>query len=254
MPKIDKTDFSKSQWRLIKEQRREEKQKNKNTGQQNIKPPVTPELPKPVIQTDYSKIKTSGVAFVLGNGTSRKDIDPNTLTAHGKIYGCNALYREFNPDYLVAVDTKMIIEIVKTGYHLKHPVWTNYNKSYSKFLGLNFFQPSKGWSSGPTALNMASEQQYQTVYILGFDYIGIGDRVNNVYAGTHNYKKIDERATYHGNWLRQTQIVIKNFPQISYIRVVDDKGFIPKEFANLKNLTHLTVEEFKKIFNKTEIF
>jgi hypothetical protein len=249
MPKIDKTQLSKSQWRLIKEERRTEKQKN--TGQQNVNPPVKPETPLPKIQKDYSKIKTSGVAFVLGNGVSRKDIDLNTLTAHGEIYGCNALCREFEPDYLVAVDTKMILEIVKTGYHLKHPVWTNYNRSYSKYSGLNFFQPSKGWSSGPTALNMASERQYQTVYILGFDYIGLGDRVNNVYAGTNNYKKIDERATYHGNWLRQTQIVIKNFPQIRYIRVVDENGFIPKEFSSLENLTHIKVEEFKKIFEKS---
>ena len=38
--------------------------------------------------------------------------------------------------------------------------------------GFNFFQPSKGWSSGPTALWLASQQQYTTIYILGFDYQG----------------------------------------------------------------------------------
>jgi hypothetical protein len=144
----------------------------------------------------------------------------------------------------------MILEIVKTGYHLKHPVWTNYNRAYSKYTGLNFFQPSKGWSSGPTALNMASEKNYKTIYILGFDYVGIGDRVNNVYSGTHNYKKIDERATYYGNWLRQTQVVIKNNTHIEYTRVIDNEGFIPKELSNLENLTHIKIEEFLKIFEK----
>ena len=53
----------------------------------------------------------NNIAFVLGNGISRKHIPLEPLRAHGKIYGCNALYRDFAPDHLVAVDTKMIIEI-----------------------------------------------------------------------------------------------------------------------------------------------
>ena len=28
--------------------------------------------------------------------------------------------------------------------------------------------------------------------------------VNNLYAGTHNYKKVGDPATYFGNWERQT--------------------------------------------------
>ena len=37
------------------------------------------------------------IAFVLGNGVSRKSIDPHALKLHGKTYGCNALYRTFAP-------------------------------------------------------------------------------------------------------------------------------------------------------------
>jgi hypothetical protein len=53
-------------------------------------------------------------SFVLGNGNSRLNIHPSQLQPFGKIYGCNALYREFEPDYLVAVDPKMIVEIEKS--------------------------------------------------------------------------------------------------------------------------------------------
>ena len=35
--------------------------------------------------------------FVLGNGQSRLGIDLKELRKHGKIYGCNAIYRT-NPD------------------------------------------------------------------------------------------------------------------------------------------------------------
>ena len=43
--------------------------------------------------------------FVLGNGRSRLCIQPSDLIGYGKIYGCNALYREFDPDFLIFMNT-----------------------------------------------------------------------------------------------------------------------------------------------------
>ena len=189
------------------------------------------------------------IAFVLGNGTSRTLINLNQLKDKGTIYGCNALYREFQPDYLVAVDTKMILEINKSGYQHDNNVWTNRNRAFDKMNNFNFFQSSKGWSSGPTALHLASEHKNDEIYILGFDYIGIDNKLNNIYADTFNYKKSHEKATYHGNWLRQTLITCQKFSQKRYIRVLGDNAFIPKEFSNIDNLSHISIEEFKKIFN-----
>ena len=145
-------------------------------------------------------------AFVVGNGTSRSNIDLNILKNNGKVYGCNALYREFTPDYLIAVDVKMILEINKAGYQNKNTVWTNQNRAYREFKNFNYFNPSKGWSSGPTALYLASEHDNEEIYILGFDYQGLDNKVNNVYADTTNYKKSTDKATYFGNWLKQTCI------------------------------------------------
>lgn len=191
----------------------------------------------------------SNIAFVLGNGTSRQSINLDQLQTHGTIYGCNALYREFDPDYLIAVDTKMILEINKAGYQHSNEVWTNRNKAFDKMNGFNFFTTSKGWSSGPTALHLASEHNNNDIYILGFDYTGIDNKVNNIYADTWNYKKSHEKATYHGNWLRQTLITCQKFDKKRYIRVLGDDAFIPKEFQKLDNISHISIEEFKKIFN-----
>lgn len=186
---------------------------------------------------------------MLGNGTSRKLINLNQLKDKGTVYGCNALYREFDPNFLVAVDTKMVLEINKAGYQHSHSVWTNPNRAYNGINGFNFFNPSKGWSSGPTALWFASTHDTQDIYIVGFDYQGIDNKINNVYADTLNYKKSHERATFHGNWSKQTMITCQKYPQKRYIRVLGDDAFIPKEFSKLDNLEHINVEEFKKIFN-----
>ena len=91
------------------------------------------------------------VAFVIGNGESRKDIDLYPLKNYGKLYACNAVYRHFQPDYLVAVDVKMILEINQHKWQMENSVWTNPNKQFNGMQGFNFFHPSKGWSSGPTA-------------------------------------------------------------------------------------------------------
>ena len=53
-------------------------------------------------------------AYIIGNGPSRKDIDLETL--QGKTFGCNALYRDFTPDYLLSGDAGVIKEICKTDY------------------------------------------------------------------------------------------------------------------------------------------
>jgi hypothetical protein len=161
---------------------------------------------------------------------------------------CNAVYREFSPHFLVSVDVKMINEIVEHGYHVTNEVWTNPNKSIKNIEHLNFFNPHKGWSSGPTALWLAASKDMQAIYILGFDYEGVNGKVNNVYADTKNYRSSRETATFYGNWLNQTYTVIKEFKATNFIRVIPAGGFIPDKLKLLPNLNHITYEKFVKDF------
>ena len=168
-------------------------------------------------------------AFIIGNGKSRNPIPLEALKPHGKIYACNAVYRHFEPDYLVAVDTKMIQEINRHKWQYNNEVWTNPNKIYKEMNLFNFFDEPLGWSSGPTALWLATygdpknpqAHQNDTMYLLGFDFMGTdaenvkgeGGSLNNIYADTENYKKSNDPATYHGNWARQVGIVCQKNPQ-----------------------------------------
>ena len=194
-------------------------------------------------------------AFVIGNGTSRLSLNPESLLDKGIVYGCNAQYREYNPHYLVAVDVKMVNEIIDAGYHKQHQVWTNPNKGIHTKNNINFFSPHKGWSSGPTALWFAASQGHASIYIFGFDYQGIDGKFNNVYADTFNYKKSTDSATYFGNWLSQTEKVIKEFRHTRFYRVIKSGAFIPDKLGpSLNNLSHITFEEFEKIFPGTTYF
>ena len=63
--------------------------------------------------------------FVLGNGPSRKNIDPSKLD--GTVIGCNACYRDFTPDVICARDAGIISDIVNSGFdgdcYFTHNSW-----------------------------------------------------------------------------------------------------------------------------------
>ena len=67
----------------------------------------------------------SNEVYVLGNGLSRKNVNPYQLK--GTIIGCNACYRDFEPDILCAIDAGMIFDIVESGYggdcYFTHSSW-----------------------------------------------------------------------------------------------------------------------------------
>ena len=63
------------------------------------------------------------IAFIIGNGQSRAPIDLLKLKSHGKIVGCNGLYRDFTPDILCAVDHGIMHEIYHSGYCDNNETW-----------------------------------------------------------------------------------------------------------------------------------
>lgn len=186
-------------------------------------------------------------AFVLGNGRSRIGIDLEKLRSKGKIYGCNALYRDFSPDILVATDPGISSEIEASGYPEKHEFYTRKPglESYSKKIQLNF-----GFSSGPIAVSYAAEHKYSLIYLLGFDLWGIDGRFNNVYADTVNYKTSNSKETYWGNWENQLLIIMRDqYPDRKYIRVLSDISLTSSKLKQLKNYDELDIQSFMICIN-----
>ena len=63
------------------------------------------------------------VVFCIGNGQTRSSVDLIKLRPHGKIYGCNGLYRDFAPDVLCSVDGPMMHEVYQSGYADNNETW-----------------------------------------------------------------------------------------------------------------------------------
>ena len=202
----------------------------------------------------------SNIAFVLGNGESRKGIDINDLKTHGTVFACNGVYRTHQPDWLIAVDPKMMLEIAETDYVVHNKVYSNFNAQYDKHQKLldhvTWAKPSLGWSSGPTALRLACDKQFKEIYILGFDYQGHNDgtnknrfKFNNVFKDTRNYKKSQDEATFYGNWMNQTKRVFDDFKDVKFTRVIPQGWFQPKDLEWKDNCNHMTTEAFLSKFD-----
>ena len=92
-----------------------------------------------------------GTAYIIGNGPSRKGLDLDTLD--GTTFGCNALYRDYSPDYLVSGDSTILKEICKTEYP-KHnkcifPDYECIPLEYKEMLLMNFDDSYKVKESNP---------------------------------------------------------------------------------------------------------
>ncbi len=66
----------------------------------------------------------SEIAFVYGNGESRMGWDINQEFEGVTTWGCNAIYRDFTPDILVALDSRMNHEVYRSGYAFENMLLT----------------------------------------------------------------------------------------------------------------------------------
>jgi len=182
-------------------------------------------------------------AFVLGNGISRKPIDLTQLKQQGKIYGCNALYREFTPDVLVATDRPIAEEIQNSGYALKNCFYTR--RPIPQSGAKKVKEKYHGFSSGPNAVSLAALDGHAQVYLLGFD-MGPTEKkqFNNIYADTVFYKTSAHPPTFTGNWIKQIREIVSDFPQVDFFRVCGTTTARLSELEGLKNLHHLDLALF----------
>jgi hypothetical protein len=192
-------------------------------------------------------------AFVLGNGVSRKNVSLPALQQLGKIYGCNALHREFTPNVLVATDRPIATQIQESGYAQLNEFYT---RKPIEGLGAKLLIPKyQGYSSGPNALGLAAYQGNTQIYLLGFDMGPTENNLfNNVYANTEFYKTSQHPPTFSGNWIKQVVSICKDYPQTQFVRICGPTTAKINELDSVGNLKHQELNEFLDQINNTKDF
>jgi hypothetical protein len=185
--------------------------------------------------------------WVVGNGQSRHGVALNQLNSW--IIGCNAVHRDYQCNELVAVDQRMVNEILLNEQNLNVPVYTRQDwiQSYSdcrvrSLPDLPFDGPNKAdnpfhWNSGPYAVLLASLKSPKEVHLLGFDLWSRTGLVNNLYKGTPNYATQESRKVSPDFWIYQLKKIFEHFDQIKFIQHQTTDWKTPSPWLSIKNLT-----------------
>lgn len=184
------------------------------------------------------------IGFVIGNGKSRLKFDLSIFKDKGKVFGCNALYRDFEPDVLISVDGKMINEVMKNYQGEFWYVGLGTNSFFSNRthpVNLHGMKrplcESKGWASGPSAIWLLCKfNKVSMVNLIGFDLHGIDKKINNVYAGTDNYQPTSANPTPFGSWVKQMKIAFAENKGVKFYYV---NNLLPGELHGIQNLVHV---------------
>ena len=197
---------------------------------------------KRIQETEFYKDKVKAVprgnAYCIGNGPSRKNIDLNKLKATGQTYGCNALYRDFLPDFIFSVDAKMTQKMVQDEVGLKTVHYApslEVNRKHAKGM-VHLIPNNPHWISGNQAFWTAGVHGHKNIYLLGYDFREYGkDQLNNIYQDTENYGERHSDTVFDG-WLKQFRNMLKMRPYVNYTMVHDNP---PEYMQNVQTGTDL---------------
>jgi hypothetical protein len=160
-------------------------------------------------------------AFIIGNGTSRKEFDITRLKPYGTVFGCNALYRDFPdhslPDFLVSIDDGIIAEIECSDFPSKRFIVPPIDERWEP-TEANPRRPRS--NAGINAMREAIKMGYNQLICLGFDFMlhDVKQSVSNVYDGTDNYgMEVRARAEDNPGRVNYLQWLVASNPEIDFI-------------------------------------
>lgn len=187
---------------------------------------------------------------IIGNGESRIGLDLDRLDTF-KI-GCNAAYRDFKVNCLVAVDRRMVEEAVDNSF--QKPIYTrkDWATSFAMYGNVRLLPslPYVGdlkqddpwhWGTGPHACNLAATMKPREIHLWGFDLWSDTGTINNVYKGTKNYDPIAHHAIDPRFWVYQIAQCFRYYPEVKWIQHQPTSWRQPETW-NFRNLSYASAE------------
>jgi hypothetical protein len=209
------------------------------------------------VENSVFSTHTTGQALAIANGESRLDFDLTHIANHKggllgenrlQTYGCNALYRDFTPDFLVAVGTDkpndIITEIANSGYADNNIVYTN-TYGILNYPGKFYLVPQNvQYDSGSLAAYLACFDGHEKIFLLGYDNYSHEHRISNVYKGTNAYSPADhmDNGAFFELSLRT---VMETYPDVEFVRVMPTtESWCPSSWKSLLNFRQISFREF----------
>ena len=206
------------------------------------------------VQNQITNTHTTGQAIAIGNGESRSGFDLKYIANHQggvlavdklQSYGCNALYRDFTPDFLVATGTDIIAELANSTYVNDNIVYTN-AQHIVEYPGKFYLTPQNpAFDAGAIAAYLACFDGHTKVFLLGYDSDHDHGPVNNIYKDTAGYAPSTQQQDNGKFWAKTLSMVINTYSDVDFIKVMPTKDYwMHEDLAKLPNLRQVDFRGF----------
>jgi len=211
---------------------------------------------KEFVNNPFNNGPMANHAVVIGNGSSRLGFDlrhfvdyvnhpidqtwkPAKSTKRFFTYGCNALYRDFAPDFLVVTGDQMVREIVGSPYPNDHIVYAN-NSAVIDWQGrFHIIPQDPPWNAGTLAAYLAAFDGHKRIFLMGFDNNDTDGFNYNVYADTQSYPRSDSSVS-ESFWIESMAILMRTYSDVEFVRVTPKGTFTTPEswkyFVNFRSI------------------
>lgn len=202
------------------------------------------------VPNTIQKFAHTGNAVVIGNGPSRKDLNLYYISHHGgghkgkrklTSYGCNALYRDMAPNFLVVTSDIIANEVVETGYISEHVVLTHPTEILKYPGKFHLIPHDRYWSAGAIATWLACFDGQKKIYLLGFDNQLEPGKNLNVYAGSTGYQPTDTLVN-DDLWIETMRDIFLTYSDVEFVWI--NPTSMPESWKYVSNIRQVTMRQF----------
>jgi hypothetical protein len=195
----------------------------------------------------------SNRAVVLGNGPSRLAFELNYLKNYSGLlgaetvqtYGCNALYRDFTTDFLVATGHPEFIKEIASSEYIKNSVVYTSAMHLLEYPNKFYLIPHDPYTdAGTVALYLACFDGHKKIFMLGFDGQDTPGFNYNIYADTQGYDK-KNNLVLDTKWIADKKIIFDLYDDVEFIRVTEhNTERLPELWKYCPNLRTISRNDF----------
>lgn len=200
------------------------------------------------IKQDLIFENPSGNAICLGNGKSRlnrslqkieNSNNRKILNYYNVIYGCNAIYRDGMPDFLI-VSNQILAANLDEEYR---DIAYGSQEIARRYPGFNFMPGNQRLDAGASAAYLAAFHGAKRVFLFGYDGQLQQGHNNNIYANTESYPS-DTDEVGDSNWVRNLKNVIITYSDVEFYRVTSNENDSYRELMKLPNYNPVHFTKF----------
>lgn len=198
----------------------------------------------------------SNQACVIGNGISRKEFNLKAVIGHFggllgryklQTYGCNALYRDHAPDFLVVSgeDDQIVKEVADSGYCENNVVYASAPHIQNHPGKFYLIPQDPAWNAGSVATYLAAFDGHAKIYLLGFDGQDTARYNYNMYAGTNGYQHATNAQADPAFLDITMKMIFDTYSDVDFVRVMPGEyAEMPLAWKYTTNLRQVSFRQF----------